>query len=97
MQLLNSEAITQNYAFEIKCTSIPGIFLSLMQKRRKGWKNDEEEKCQCFYQCRDHHKNVYFGDQCLNEKAAPQRAVSFLHTEIVVGIDSILHSDLLLT
>lgn len=35
MQLLNSETTTQNYAFEFKCTSIPGIFLSLMQERKK--------------------------------------------------------------
>lgn len=42
-------------------------------------------------QYRDDHNNVYFDDKGLNEKAAPQRAVSFLHIKTVVVVDSILH------
>lgn len=67
----------------------------LTKKRIKGLINRSQLPAPSLCQYRDDHNNVYFGDKCLNEKAVPQRAISFLHIKTVFVVDSILHSSLL--
>lgn len=66
----------------------------LTKKRRKGLINSSKLPPPSLCQYRDDHNKVYFGDKCLNEKAAPQRAVSFLHIKTKVVVDSTLNSSL---
>lgn len=66
----------------------------LNKKRIKGLINSSQLSAPSFCQYRGDHNNVDFGDKCLNEKAVPQRAVSFLHIKTVVVVDSIPHSSL---